>query len=161
MTQYTMTEPTTRASGVDARQRLLATLPVTERRLELAGVSTAVLEGGDSDNPPIVLLHGPGGYGASWSPAIPTLAATHHVVAPDLPGQGASEVAVGALDTGRVLQWLGELIERTCASPPVLMGQLIGGAIAARFAADNPGRVERLLLVVPFGLEPFAPTPEF
>ncbi len=40
------------------RERLLATIPVTERRTEIAGVSTAVLEGGDG--PPIVLLHGPG-----------------------------------------------------------------------------------------------------
>jgi hypothetical protein len=35
-----------RTAGVDARRRLLAGVPVTERRLELAGVSTAVLEGG-------------------------------------------------------------------------------------------------------------------
>ena len=46
-----------------ARERLLAGIPVTERRLELAGVSTAVLEGGDG--PPIVLLHGPGSSAAS------------------------------------------------------------------------------------------------
>ena len=40
-------------------ERLLAGMPVTERRLQLAGVSTAVLEGGDG--PPVVLLHGPMG----------------------------------------------------------------------------------------------------
>ena len=45
-------------AGERARERLLAGLPVTERRLRLAGVSTAVLEGGDG--PPVVLLHGPG-----------------------------------------------------------------------------------------------------
>ena len=59
----------------DARERLLAGLPVTERRLQLAGVSTAVLEGGDG--PPVVLLHGPGEFaarlaagdpGARWRP---------------------------------------------------------------------------------------------
>jgi hypothetical protein len=44
--------------GDDARERLLAGIPVSERRLQLAGVSTAVLEGGDG--PPVVLLHGPG-----------------------------------------------------------------------------------------------------
>ena len=41
----------------DARRRLLAALPVTERRLQLAGHSTAVLEGGDGA--PVVLLHTP------------------------------------------------------------------------------------------------------
>ena len=48
--------PTQRFAGEDARERLLSGLPVTERRLQLAGVSTAVLEGGDG--PPMVLLAG-------------------------------------------------------------------------------------------------------
>jgi hypothetical protein len=37
-----------RSAGEDARERLLSGLPVTERRLQLAGVATAVLEGGDA-----------------------------------------------------------------------------------------------------------------
>ena len=48
-----------------------------------------MLEGGDG--PPIVLLHGPGGNAAHWARVIGELAATHRVIAPDLPGQGASE----------------------------------------------------------------------
>ena len=44
---------------VEARARLLAGIPVGERRLTLAGVSTAVLEGGAG--PPLVLLHGGSG----------------------------------------------------------------------------------------------------
>ena len=48
------------AAGGDLRRRLLAGAPVAERRLELAGVSTAVLEGGSG--PPVVLLHGQGGW---------------------------------------------------------------------------------------------------
>ena len=35
-----------RPTAVGARERLLAEMPVRERRLLLAGVSTAVLEGG-------------------------------------------------------------------------------------------------------------------
>jgi hypothetical protein len=50
--------PSRSLTGDDAREGLLAGLPVTERRLQLADVSTAVLEGGDG--PPVVLLHGPG-----------------------------------------------------------------------------------------------------
>jgi hypothetical protein len=42
----------------NTRERVLAELPVTERRLQLAGISSAVLEGGDG--PPVLLLHGPG-----------------------------------------------------------------------------------------------------
>ena len=80
-THRTQTEPDR------ARDQLLAGLPVTERRLELAGVSTSVLEGGEGA--PIVLLHGPGGCAAHWMRVIPDLATTHRVIAPDLPGQGA------------------------------------------------------------------------
>ena len=59
------------------------------------------------------------------------------------------------------MAWLGELIERTCSTPPSLVGQLVGGAMAARFAADHGDQIDRLVLVVPFGLAPFQPTPAF
>jgi pimeloyl-ACP methyl ester carboxylesterase len=146
------------SAGDDARKRLLAALPVTERRLQLNGVSTAVLEGGDG--PPVVLLHGPSGYAAHWMGVIPGLVASHRVIAPDLPGHGTSEVE-GPLDGARVLAWLGALIEHTCMSPPALVGQLLGGAIATRFAIDRSNRMSRLVLVDTFGLREFQPAPEF
>ena len=146
-------------SGDNARERLLSGLPVTDRRLQLAGVSTAVLEGGDG--PPVVLLHGPSGYAAHWMGVIAGLVASHRVIAPDLPGHGASEATGSPLNAERVLGWLGALIERTCMSPPALVGQLLGGAIAARFAIDQGHRLGRLLLVDTFGLSEFQPAPEF
>lgn len=79
------------AAGHDARAQLLADIPLTEHRRDLAGVSTAVLEGGDG--PPMVLLHGPGEFAALWARVIPDLVKTHRVVAPDLPGHGASDMA--------------------------------------------------------------------
>ena len=143
----------------NARKALLEGLPVTERRLRLASVSTAVLEGGNG--PPIVLLHGPCGFAAHWMRLIPDLVKSHRVVMPDLPGHGASEVEGGELDADRVLRWLGELIEQTCATPPTLVGHLLGGAIAARFAVNHSQRVARLVLIDTFGLTLFQPTPEF
>ena len=80
-------------SNEGVREKLLAGIPVTERRLELAGVSTCVLEGGEG--PPMLLLHGPGGYGAIWQQVIPELTSTRRVVAPDLPGHGGSSMADG------------------------------------------------------------------
>ncbi len=144
---------------MDARERLLAGIPVTERRLQLAGVSTAVLEGGDG--PPVVLLHGPGGSAVHWTWVIPQLVATHRVIAPDLPGQGSSLVADGPIDAARVLAWLGELIERTCPSPPALVGYALGGGIAARFAGIDGDRINRLVLVDALGLTRFEPAPDF
>lgn len=59
--------------------RLLAGVPVTERRLDLAGVSTAVVEGGDGT--PLVLLHGPGEFAAGWLPVFSDLVRTNRVIA--------------------------------------------------------------------------------
>jgi pimeloyl-ACP methyl ester carboxylesterase len=92
---------------------------------------------------------------------IPELVKTHRVVAPDLPGHGASEVADGELDTNRVFTWLSELIEQTCSSPPALVGRLLGAAIAARFASDHGSMLSRLVLVDAYGLGRFWPTPRF
>ena len=45
-TQQEVKERGRRTAGDDTRERLLSGLPVTERRVQVAGVSTAVLEGG-------------------------------------------------------------------------------------------------------------------
>src|SRR5215204_5994491 len=111
-------------SETEMREHLLKDLPVTERRLDLAGVSTSLLEGGEG--PPLVLLHGQGGFAAMWGRVIPHLVGSHHVVAPDLPGLGRSEVRAGNLDARAMVAWLGELIEQTCAEPPVLVGHSLG-----------------------------------
>lgn len=143
----------------DVRARVLARLPVTERRLLLNSATTAVLEGGEG--PPIVLLHGPAAYGAAWLRVIPDLVTNWRVVAPDLPGHGASDPFAAAMDLGRVIDWLDDLIERTCAMPPVLVGHTIGGAIAARFASERSDQVAGLVLVDTLGLRPFRPDPAF
>ena len=142
-----------------SRDRLLAEIPVTERRLELAGGTTTVLEAGAGA--PLVLLHGPGANATHWLWVVPQLAATHRVIAPDLPGQGSSELANGPLQADGVMDWLDELIEETCASPPVLVGYAFAGAMAARFAAERGDRLVALVLVDMLGLVPFAPAPDF
>jgi len=146
-----------RADGDDARRRVLAGAPVVERRVDLAGVSTAVLEGGDG--PPVVLLHGQGGWSGMWLPVIGDLITTHRVVAADLPGLGASEMPDGPPDAARVLAWLGELIQRTCPAPPALVGASLGASIAARFAVAHPDRLSRLVLADAGSLGRFRPAP--
>ena len=148
-----------RAATPGARERLLAGLPVTQRLQNLGGVSTPVLDGGEG--PPVVLLHGPGGNAAHWMHVMADLVRTHRVIAPDLPGQGASELGTTPLDADRVLAWLGELIERNCSAPPALVGAALGGAIAARFAIEHSDRLDRVILIDSLGLCPFQPAPDF
>jgi pimeloyl-ACP methyl ester carboxylesterase len=135
------------------RERLLAGLPVTERRLDLDGVSTAVLEGGGG--PPVVFLQAE--FAAVWMRVIPELARTHRVIAPDLPGLGASQVSHGPLTIDTVMTWVGELIEQTCSTPPVLVGKGAAGAIAARFAVGHSDRLHALVLVDSYGLARYRP----
>jgi pimeloyl-ACP methyl ester carboxylesterase len=158
-TEHATQAPASAQSYADARERLLAWLPVAERRLELTGVLTPLLEGGSG--PPLILLHGPFANAGHWLRVIPRLMASHRVIAPDLPGHGASRLTEGALDVHGIVAWLAELIKQTCPSPPVLVGQTLGGAIAARFASRDGTPVSHLVLVDTFGLAPFEPQPEF
>lgn len=157
MSTHDTREPST---GQEYRGRLLAAMPLTERRIQLGTVSTAVLEGGDG--PPLVLLHGQGEFAAVWLMVVPDLVRTHRVIVPDLPGHGESEVSDGPLDSDAVMTWLDELIDRTCQGrPPVLVGHLLGGAIAARYAVHHSRRLARLVLVDTMGLAWFRPAPSF
>lgn len=155
-----MTQAIPAARQTDPRSILLGDLPVTEGRIEAAGVATAVLEGGDG--PPMILLHGPGESALWWMRVIPDLVRTHRVVVPDLPGQGAS----GAGDEGTytvegMLSWLDALIEGTCDTRPVVVGHVLGGAVAARFAVEADDRLDRMVLVDSLGLAPFRPSIRF
>ena len=147
------------SGGHRAREQLLDATPATEQRLMLAGISTAVLIGGDG--PPIVLLHGPGEFALTWIRVIPELMRTHRVVVPDLPGHGASLLGDAPLVADRVLAWLSELIEQTCPSPAYLAGHLLGGAIGARFAGVHSDKLRGLVLVDTFGLRRLRPSPMF
>jgi pimeloyl-ACP methyl ester carboxylesterase len=149
-----------RSQGEEARRRLLAALPVGERRLEVAGISTAVLEGGEG--PPVVLLHGPMGNATHWMRIIPGLVKAHRVIVPDLPGHGHSAMTGNRrIDSARVMEWLAGLIAATCEEAPFLAGQTLGGAIAARFASTWNGRLRGLALVDSFGFAPLEPLPAF
>jgi 2-hydroxymuconate-semialdehyde hydrolase len=134
-----------RRRGENARRRVLAGVPLTQRRLQAAGVSTVVLEGGAS-GPPLVLLHG--GIecgGAYWARVIPRLAEAHRLVVPDVPGLGDSD-PVGRLDGAAFAEWLQALLELTCEEPPALLAHSLLGSLAARYAGDEHDRLRRLVL---------------
>ena len=155
----TMRTSEARRTTSGPRERLLAKLPVTERRVEAAGVSTAVLEGGDG--PPVLVLHGPGEFAARWLRVIPGLVTEYRAIVPDLPGHGASDTGDGELDEARLLNWLEQLIDATCGEPPAIVGHILGGAIGVRFAISRPDRLRQLVLVDSLGLAPFRPAPRF
>lgn len=112
-----------------------------------------VREAGDAGDPTVVLVHGLGAAGAhDWRHLIDELADDHHVIAPDLPGFGRSDVPESTLSPQRyaaVLRWL---IERRELKPVRLVGHSMGGAVALYYASEHPGDVERLLVASVAGI---------
>ncbi len=128
----------------DSRRRVLAGIPLSERRLQVAGVSTAVLEGGMGR--PLVLLHG--GIecgGAYWAPVASQLAKSHRLVVPDVPGLGESEPGE-RLDEAVFATWFSELVRLTCEEQPALVAHSLLGSLAARFAASRGELLRRLVI---------------
>jgi pimeloyl-ACP methyl ester carboxylesterase len=141
------------------RKALLEGLPVEERFLDLVGIKTCILEGGEGST--IILLHGPGESSVWWMQIVPDLVRTHHVVIPDLPDHGSSKMLHGSLSGDRIIRWLNELVGITSSSPPILVGHVLGGSIAVRFAVDYQEKINRLVLVDSLGLNKFRPSLRF
>jgi len=136
-----------------ARERMLRGLQASERRVELAGVSTALLEAGDG--PPLVLLHG--GIecgGAYWAPVIERLAESHRVVVPDVPGLGESE-PVADLTTEVFSDWFRALLDATCEDRPMLIAHSLLGALATRFATQDAASIRALVIYAAPGIGPY------
>ena len=62
------------------------------RHIEINGVDIAYREAGDPSNPTVILLHGFPTSSQMFRNLIPQLAERYHVLAPDYPGYGASEM---------------------------------------------------------------------
>jgi pimeloyl-ACP methyl ester carboxylesterase len=100
----------------------------------------------------VILIHGLSGCWQNWLENIPHLARRHRVIALDLAGFGESELPheeISIPGYGRFVDaFLGEIgIERA-----TLVGNSMGGFIAAETAISHPSRVDKLVLVSAAGL---------
>lgn len=117
-------------------------------------IPTNYLEAGAGE--PVVLIHGSGpgvtAY-ANWRLTLPVLAGQFHCYAPDMAGFGFTKRPAGIAYT--LATWVDQL-EGFCDALGLdtvsLVGNSFGGAIALRFAADNPDRVKRLVLMGSVGV---------
>lgn len=99
------------------------------------------------EGPGLVLIHGTGATAAgNWGPLIEAVSERFRVVAPNLPGSGATPSPEGPLD-------LDELAAQVLATARAaglerfhLVGHSIGAVIAAAIAAREPGAVDSLVL---------------
>ncbi|HEV2889347.1 MAG TPA: alpha/beta fold hydrolase [Frankiaceae bacterium] len=112
-------------------------------------VRTFSLEAGPPDAPPVVMLHGLGATNASLLPTLWDLATDYRVLAPDLPGHGASSAPIGRYDAAFFAKWLAAYLDEVGIDRCVLLGNSLGGRISLEIALLEPDRVSALVLLAP------------
>lgn len=110
--------------------------------------------GGDPSRPTLVFVHGLGGSWQNWIENLLPFAIDHRVVAIDLPGFGASPVPRERITIPDYAVLLDRLFHRLDIEAAAVVGNSMGGLIAAELALRHPQRVERLVLVSAAGLSP-------
>lgn len=113
------------------------------------GARTSYLEAGPAHAPAVVLLHGLGATNASMLPLVPRLAADHRVIAPDLPGFGASDAPRWRYRASDFAAWLQEFLARIDAPTVTVIGNSLGGRVAIELGLSRPDLVDRLVLLCP------------
>jgi len=118
---------------------------------EVDGVRTRVVEAGEPDAPPLLMLHGTGGHCEAFIFNLGALAETHHVIAYDLPAHGWSSAPERSYEIEGYLRHLCALADHFEVERASIVGQSLGGWIAMRLCVVEPERVGRLVLVGPGG----------
>jgi pimeloyl-ACP methyl ester carboxylesterase len=121
-----------------------------QRFVELDGWRVNVVEIGSG--PALVFVHGLAGSWTNWLENICEFADDHRVIALDLPGFGASELTSEPIS----IRGYARLLEALCAefqiASAAVVGNSMGGLVAAELALSHPQRVERLCLVSAAGI---------
>lgn len=116
------------------------------------GVRLRLRDTGPRDAPALILLHGFGASLDTWEPWAQALSASFRVVRLDLPGFGLTGPdPTGDYTDTRAIKILTGLMDLLGIDRASLIGNSLGGRIAWNFAALNPDRVTRLVLISPDG----------
>ncbi len=103
---------------------------------------------------PVVLLHGWGGEANSFKPVFDWLSRSYQVYALDLPGFGLSEMPSTAWDASDYAQFLSAFFHKFNIDKAHLIGHSYGGRISIVMAAEEPEKVDKLILVDSAGIIP-------
>lgn len=121
-------------------------------RVRLHGHDVRYRCAGPLDKPVLLLIHGIAGSSRTWEPLIELLAQDHRVIAPDLPGHGASDHPAGDYSLGAYATGLRDLLAVLDVPRATLVGHSLGGGIAMQLAYQHPECCERMVLVDSGGL---------
>jgi pimeloyl-ACP methyl ester carboxylesterase len=125
---------------------------IEPQTLTLHGRSVRYAEAGSG--PLLLLIHGMAGTCETWGSVLEPLALRHRVIAPDLPGHGASAPGAGDYSIGSLAAGLRDLLLALGHERATIVGHSLGGGIAMQFAYQFPDATERLVLVASGGLGP-------
>jgi N-formylmaleamate deformylase len=99
------------------------------------------------DKPPIVLLHGLTGSGATWAPIARVLERDFDVVMPDARGHGGSSAPLHGYSYDDHANDVIELVDKLALDRPIVVGHSMGGMVAAVVASRI--RLRGVVLVDP------------
>ncbi|MFB9268535.1 alpha/beta fold hydrolase [Bradyrhizobium erythrophlei] len=97
--------------------------------------------------PAVVLLHGYGETGDMWAPLAATLQRDHTVIVPDLRGIGLSAHPAGGYDKKTQGGDVAGVLDALKIGKVDLVTHDIGNMVGFAFAAENPDRVSKFVLI--------------
>src|SRR5215469_5692149 len=131
-------------------ERLMAGV---KRHVVQVGDHRVVYSEGGRGSEVVLLLHGFGASGDGWNRLAATLTKKYRVIAPDLPGWGAStRIESASYGYPSQLQRLHSLVQELKLDRFHLVGHSMGGFLASAYAAQFPEKVLTLALVCPHGM---------
>jgi pimeloyl-ACP methyl ester carboxylesterase len=123
------------------------------KRVEVDGTPINYVDVGSGEREPVVLVHGLGGQWQNWLENIPRLAQERRVLALDLPGFGLTpEPAGGEISISGYGRCVDSFCDKLGLAQVALVGNSMGGYVAAETAIQFPERVSRLTLVSAAGI---------
>ncbi|WP_303290679.1 alpha/beta hydrolase [Marinobacter sp. SS5-14b] len=101
----------------------------------------------------VILMHGIFSALQTWDDWTEELSKTHRVIALDMPGFGLTggPEELDDFNEEHALDAFEGFVNKLDLNTVSLAGNSLGGYIAARYAARHPGRVDKLILLDPFG----------
>jgi pimeloyl-ACP methyl ester carboxylesterase len=121
-------------------------------QVEIAGRRVNYVRYGDGEGPPVLFVHGLAGCWQNWLENIPRLGQERQVYALDLPGFGQSEMPVEEISISGYGRAVRDFCERLELPRTVLVGNSMGGFIAAEVGIRYPELCDRLVLVAAAGI---------
>jgi pimeloyl-ACP methyl ester carboxylesterase len=124
-----------------------------QRWLVVDGQPVNAIEMGEGS--PLVFVHGLSGCWQNWLEQLPVFAERHRVLAIDLPGFGHSPMPAAEITISGYARLLDRIMEQLGIDAAGVVGNSMGGFIAAELAIAFPQRVERLVLISAAGLSTY------